>query len=113
MSTPAPMRVAILLSTFNGARFLGPQLHSLLGQTHRDWVLYWRDDGSTDDTVPLMRRFLATLSPQDLEAMQEFAAQERLKVLDVVEASGDCTPQDWLTSGSSMDLDDDEKASRK
>ena len=51
--------------------------------------------------------------PQNLEAMQEFAAQERLKVLDVVEASGDCTPQDWLTSGSSMDLDDDEKASRK
>ncbi|MBN8874232.1 MAG: glycosyltransferase [Rhodospirillales bacterium] len=68
---PAPARVAILLSTFNGARFLRPQLHSLLGQTHRDWVLYWRDDGSTDDTVPLMRRFLATLSPGQGVALEE------------------------------------------
>jgi glycosyltransferase involved in cell wall biosynthesis len=57
-------RVAILLSTYNGERFLTPQLHSLLGQTHRDWVLYWRDDGSTDGTVALMRRFLAPVKPQ-------------------------------------------------
>ncbi len=27
------------------------QLDSLLAQTHRDWVLYWRDDGSSDRTV--------------------------------------------------------------
>jgi len=50
-------RVAILLSTYNGARFLAGQLDSLLGQTHRDWVVYWRDDGSTDATVALMEAF--------------------------------------------------------
>jgi hypothetical protein len=61
MHAPAHGRVAILLSTFNGAQFLTPQLHSLLGQTHRDWVLYWRDDGSCDATRALMRRFLANL----------------------------------------------------
>ncbi len=51
--------VAILLSTFNGARFLGEQLESLLAQSHRDWVLFWRDDGSTDGTCAIMRNFAA------------------------------------------------------
>lgn len=55
------MSVALLLSTFNGERFLPEQLASLTAQTHRDWVLYWRDDGSTDATPRLMRGFVADL----------------------------------------------------
>lgn len=53
--------VAILLSTYNGAPFLTEQLHSLLAQTHRDWVLYWRDDGSSDDTRRIAGDFLTGL----------------------------------------------------
>jgi len=49
--------VAILLSTRNGAAFLNEQLDSLLGQSHRDWQIYWRDDGSSDETPQLMRDF--------------------------------------------------------
>ena len=51
--------VAILLSSYNGARYLDRQLASLLGQTHTAWHLFWRDDGSTDDSVALLRRFAA------------------------------------------------------
>lgn len=51
--------VAVLLSTFNGEQFLDDQLQSLLRQTVADWVLYWRDDGSSDTTVDIMRRFMA------------------------------------------------------
>ncbi|MBW4023239.1 MAG: glycosyltransferase [Proteobacteria bacterium] len=43
--------VAILLSTYNGEAFLDAFLESLLAQTNGAWVLYWRDDGSTDGTV--------------------------------------------------------------
>lgn len=50
-------RTAILLSTFDGERYLGEQLESFLAQTHRDWVLYWRDDGSSDGTIALLERF--------------------------------------------------------
>jgi glycosyltransferase involved in cell wall biosynthesis len=50
-------RVAILLSTYNGARFLREQLDSLLTQTHDSWTLYWRDDGSRDHTVRLLEAF--------------------------------------------------------
>ena len=40
--------VAILLSTFNGERYLAEQLASFIVQTHANWQLYWRDDGSSD-----------------------------------------------------------------
>jgi glycosyltransferase involved in cell wall biosynthesis len=50
-------RVAILLSTYNGARFLREQLDSLLAQTHDSWTLYWRDDGSQDHTIRLLEAF--------------------------------------------------------
>jgi hypothetical protein len=50
-------RVAILLSTFNGGRFVDQQLRSILAQTHQDWVLYWRDDGSDDCTAERLRAF--------------------------------------------------------
>jgi hypothetical protein len=57
----APPRVAILLSTFNGAQFLRAQLDSFLAQTHANWVLFWRDDGSTDETVAIIRQFATEL----------------------------------------------------
>ncbi len=56
---PQDQRVAILLSTFNGDRFLRAQLDSLLDQTHQDWVLYWRDDGSWDGTRSVIADFAA------------------------------------------------------
>ncbi len=49
--------VAILLSTRNGAAYLGEQLDSLLAQSHTHWHVFWRDDGSQDDTPTLMRAF--------------------------------------------------------
>jgi glycosyltransferase involved in cell wall biosynthesis len=52
-------RVAILLSTFNGEAFLPEQLNSFLAQSHDNWVLYWRDDGSTDGTCAVIAAFAA------------------------------------------------------
>ena len=66
-----PPSVAILLSTYEGERYLIPQLHSLLSQTHRDWVLYWRDDGSRDGTRKVMREFLTRLGPERAVVLEE------------------------------------------
>ncbi len=49
--------MAILLSTYNGARFLREQLDSLLAQSHPAWTLFWRDDGSGDATLAIMHDF--------------------------------------------------------
>lgn len=62
--TKARPAVTILLSTFNGERYLDAQLQSLLQQTHENWRLYWRDDGSTDETVAIMRAFGERLGPE-------------------------------------------------
>jgi glycosyltransferase involved in cell wall biosynthesis len=64
-------RIAILLSTHNGERFLPEQLDSIATQTHRDWVLYWRDDGSTDGTISLMRDFAARLGTGRIRALSD------------------------------------------
>jgi hypothetical protein len=51
--------VAILLSTWNGAAYLSEQLASFLRLSGPDWRLYWRDDGSEDDSVDILRAFAA------------------------------------------------------
>ncbi len=53
-------RVAILLSTYNGERFLPAQLESLLAQTFEEWTLYWRDDDSSDASIAIMEEFTRT-----------------------------------------------------
>ena len=55
-----PHRVFVLLSTYNGAPYLAAQLESIAEQTHKDWVVYWRDDGSTDATVAILEHFAVT-----------------------------------------------------
>lgn len=47
---------AILLATYNGERFISRLLASLAVQAHRDCVIYWQDDGSTDATVKLVEQ---------------------------------------------------------
>ncbi len=49
--------IAILLSTRNGAAFLDAQLDSLLAQSHTEWQIFWRDDGSSDATPEIMHEF--------------------------------------------------------
>jgi Glycosyl transferase family 2 len=57
MAGPDGSCVAILLSTFNGERYLAEQLHGFSTQTHENWKLYWRDDGSTDCGPALLAGF--------------------------------------------------------
>ena len=49
--------IAILMSTYNGERYLREQIDSLLSQTNKDWILYIRDDGSTDGTVLIVKEY--------------------------------------------------------
>lgn len=50
-------RVAILLCTFEGQRFLSDQLESLRNQTYPDWDLWVSDDGSQDATRGILESF--------------------------------------------------------
>jgi glycosyltransferase involved in cell wall biosynthesis len=56
---PARHRISIALCTYNGARFLEPQLDSFTAQTRHPDELVVCDDGSTDDTLAILERFAA------------------------------------------------------
>ncbi|RPI15811.1 MAG: glycosyltransferase family 2 protein [Lysobacterales bacterium] len=51
--------VAVLLSTYDGSRWLAPQFESLLAQRDVDVMVRVRDDGSRDDTPQLLARWAA------------------------------------------------------
>jgi glycosyltransferase involved in cell wall biosynthesis len=76
------VNVDVVCSVYNGGRFLPELLRSLEDQTHADWRLWVRDDGSCDDSVGLVRRqaasdqrvhFLTTDETARLGATQSFA----------------------------------------
>ncbi len=48
---PMGQRVAIVMATYNGSRFVEEQIRSIQSQSFPEWLLYVRDDGSRDDTV--------------------------------------------------------------
>ena len=49
--------ISILLGTYNGASFLSEQIDSVLNQSHSNWRLIIRDDGSTDTTKEILHDY--------------------------------------------------------
>jgi rhamnosyltransferase len=47
------------MATYNGAKHIGTQILSLIGQTHQTWTLFVHDDGSTDNTISIVKKFAA------------------------------------------------------
>ena len=62
--------IAILLCTFNGARFLAQQLASYEAQDFSDWRLFASDDGSQDATLALLQDFQKKHGPDKVHIRQ-------------------------------------------
>ncbi len=83
-------KIAVLLATFNGARYIGAQLESLSRQSCDAFHVYVRDDGSTDSTVQLVEDFaqshpgLVTLVEDGGQRMG--AAKSFMSLLSVVDS---------------------------
>ncbi|KHD45438.1 glycosyltransferase family 2 protein [Streptococcus hongkongensis] len=52
------MKINILMSTYNGEKYLAQQIESIQKQTITDWKLLIRDDGSTDNTPQIIKEFV-------------------------------------------------------
>lgn len=50
-------KVNIILSTYNGEKYLDEQLQSLMNQTYKNIDIYIRDDGSRDKTVDIIKKY--------------------------------------------------------
>ena len=49
--------ISVLLPTFNGEKYLAELLESLLSQTYQDFVVYIRDDNSSDNSYTIITEF--------------------------------------------------------
>lgn len=54
-------KVAILLATYHGQRFLEEQMQSFLTQTHCNWSIWASDDGSQDGTRDILDSYESKL----------------------------------------------------
>ena len=50
-------KVIIMMSTYNGEKYLAEQIESILKQTEKDFILKIHDDGSTDGTLSVIRKY--------------------------------------------------------
>lgn len=51
------MKIAILLATYMGEKYIAEQLDSILGQSYEDWKIYVHDDGSRDRTLEIIEEY--------------------------------------------------------
>lgn len=81
------MNVAILLSTYNGKKFIHDFLESLCEQKYKNFTLLVRDDGSSDDTVGVIESFIDRLNIRIWKQDNVGVAASFLSLLDM--AGGD------------------------
>ena len=53
------MTVTVVMSTYNGEKYLREQIDSILRQENADVRLFVRDDGSRDGTADILRDYAA------------------------------------------------------
>jgi len=53
------MNIQILLASYNGEKYIGDQIKSILDQSHDNFELIIRDDASSDDTINIINSFAA------------------------------------------------------
>ena len=88
----APPKVAVLLCTMQGQRFLAEQLNSIATQTHPTWEIWASDDGSDDHTHSI------------LEYYQEHWGDDRLSI-HAGPAEGSTANFLWLTCRADIDTE--------
>lgn len=54
---PTPLRISVVMCTYNGARYLREQMDSILRQTYPIEEVIVQDDGSTDETLALLEEY--------------------------------------------------------
>lgn len=55
--SPSTPDTTIVMATYNGEKYVGQQIDSIIQQTYTHWCLLIRDDGSTDNTVQIIKQY--------------------------------------------------------
>ena len=52
------MKISIVMASYNYASIIGEAIESVINQTYKDWELIIIDDGSTDNSVEVIKKYL-------------------------------------------------------
>lgn len=84
------MKIAVLLSTYNGGSYLKYQLDSLIHQELKNFIVYLRDDGSSDNTIEIIKEYEKSFPTKIVYIDDLFShlgpAQSFMKLLSEVDA---------------------------
>lgn len=98
METPL---FSILIAQYNNGKYFEDCYNSIIGQTYHNWEVIIVDDGSTDDSVDVMKRTIGEDSRFTIELLAENKgcgfAKRRLVELAKGEICGFVDPDDAIT----------------
>jgi len=79
----------VLLSTFNGSRYLDPLMNSLIDQDYLNIEILVRDDGSTDNTIDILKRYDAYGNVSIIEGTNVGVPHSFFRILQLSSSSSD------------------------
>jgi glycosyltransferase involved in cell wall biosynthesis len=103
--------VSVVIPVHNGERYVAQCLENLLGQTYKELEIIVVDDGSTDRTVEIARRYPVRILEQDKRGVSaarnagmDAATGEYLHFMDVDDAVNDCFYEKMLGAIEGEDM---------
>ena len=106
----AEAKVAILLCTYFGQRFLADQLDSFAAQSHTNWQVWASDDGSTDATRDILTGYQAAWGASRLDIQAGPARGSAVNFLTL--ACNEGIAADYFAYSDQDDIWDADKLSR-
>lgn len=82
-------RIAILMCTYNGSKYLHKQINSIINQTESDWVVFASDDGSNDGTLDILNEYSFELGQDKFKVVNGPGKGFAWNFISLLETSGD------------------------
>jgi glycosyltransferase involved in cell wall biosynthesis len=108
MSASLPT-ISVVAYVYNGARWVSGMIESVLDQTHADFEFFFLDDGSTDGTGEIARRYAR--DPRMRYERQERKGRERLH--ETFNRCVEATRGEWVAIANGDDVLHPEKLARQ
>jgi glycosyltransferase involved in cell wall biosynthesis len=105
MTKILPGLVSIVMPAFNGEKFIQQAVDSVLSQTYSNWELIIVDDGSTDNTAEIIRRYSGDSRIRTVHQENKGQASALDHGLDLARGEYVTTldTDDWYTPNSLLD----------
>ena len=98
-------KVCVIMSTYNGAAYIEKQIESIMQQKNIEIILYIRDDGSTDNTIDIIRKCKKIYSKKIILKIGNNIGYKR----SFMEALVNCPLADYFAFADQDDIWDEDK----